>query len=68
MKNINIEDIDMNKLREYIVSCYKNLAVKLPIAMNDAMYYEQKASDEEVLQKAIELNEDLTKYMKQKAL
>ena len=65
---INIEDIDIEKLRNDIISYYGSAMFMVnPIAMMDLQEI-QKATDEEVVKKAIELKMDLRKYIEQKIL
>lgn len=62
---INIEDIDVEKLRNDIINYYQSAMFMVSsIAMMD-MQQAQSASDEWIIKKAIELKFDLNKYIKQ---
>ena len=66
--DLNINNFDIEKLRSDLISYYNNAMFTVnPIAIKD-MQQIQKATDEEVLKKAIELKIDLRNYIKQKTL
>ena len=66
MNNIvNLDNIDIEKLREDIVRYYLTMSEKLPIARNDAKYFRELATEEEILAKAINMKIDLNGYIKQ---
>ena len=63
---INIEDIDVEKLRNDIINYYQSAMFMVsPLAMMD-MQQVQNATDEWIIKKAIDLKIDLNKYIKQK--
>ena len=68
MNDINIEDIDIEKLRKDLYNYYAGAAYMVnPVAMMDAFEIE-RLTDEEIVKKALELKIDLTKYIKEKTL
>lgn len=63
---INIEDIDIERLRNDIINYYQSAMFMVsPLAMMD-MQQAQNATDEWIIKKAIDLKIDLNKYIKQK--
>lgn len=63
---INIEDIDIERLRNDIINYYQSAMFMVsPLAMMD-MQQVQNATDEWIIKKAIDLKIDLNKYIKQK--
>ena len=62
---INIEDIDVEKLRNDIINYYQSAMFMVSYLAMMAMQQAQSASDEWIIKKAIELKFDLNKYIKQ---
>ena len=61
---INIEDIDVEKLRNDIINYYQSaMFIVSPLAMID-MQQAQNASDDWIIKKAFDLKIDLSKYVK----
>ena len=63
---INIEDIDVEKLRNDIINYYQSaMFIVSPLAMID-MQQAQNASDDWIIKKAVELKMNLNDYIKRR--